>query len=237
MKLSNEAKIGIFVSVVLVMLFVLTIKSGDFHFGNKGYTVKAQFKSIDGVDINAPVMHNGFEVGRVVDVKMLNDNDKTIVELTLFLEEGTKIRSGAKAYIKNMGFMGEKYVAIVSGGEKNFLAANNLVIGQEPADLDKMLAEAQEIAVGINGHLKENKEAIDRIIANLDASMVSVKSITANVDERLTVNKGNIDETLASLKSASKNLDQLTYDLKQHPWKIMYRSKEKREESIKEMRK
>jgi len=65
MKISNEFKIGIMVSIVAVLLIALTIKAGDFRFSKTGYILKVQFLNIDGVNNNTPVMLNGLEVGYV----------------------------------------------------------------------------------------------------------------------------------------------------------------------------
>ena len=240
MKSNNEIKIGIMVVFVLGLLGLLTFKTGKFNFSEKGYTINVQFKAIDGVGLNAPVMLNGLEVGTVKNILISYDQEDTRMDLTLWLKENAKLREGAKAYVKTMGFMGEKYVGLISGKGEKFLGPGALIVGQEPADLDKLLSDGQEIAgeikqitQNINERLQKNKEAIDRIIANLDVTVKNTASITDNVDERLKVNKESIDDSIAKLHSASVNLDQLTYDLKLHPWKIMYRSKETREENVK----
>src|SRR3989338_5551602 len=109
MKVNNEMKIGILVTLVVTMLLVLTFKVGNFRFVKKGYIVKVQFHNIDGVELNAPVRLNGLEVGAVQGIRFIYDRD-TKMELTLWLDEKAKIRPGVKAYVKNRGLIGEKYV-------------------------------------------------------------------------------------------------------------------------------
>jgi len=139
-----------------------------------------------------------------------------------------------------MGFLGEKYVGLSSGKSGGaVLAPGSLISGKDPADFDVLVTDGQElakqlkeIATNVNTRLKKNEEAIDRIVTNLDTSMVHFSSITANVDERLTKNAQHIDNIFAKLDSSAVNLDQFTYDLKQNPWKLMYRSREKRMENV-----
>ena len=242
MKLSNEAKIGMMISIVVLILIGLTFKTGNFHLGEKGYTVKVHFHNIDGIDKNAPVMLNGYEVGSVKDINVVEEDGATKMLLTIWLPESVQLKEGTKAYVKNMGFMGEKYVGL-SSPEKGtaLLAADTTLTGQEPADLDKLLLDGSEIAANIkdvvknlNERLTKNKESIDQIVANLDVTMKNMTSITNNVDERLKVNKEHIDGTLSHLHSSTVNLDQFTYDLKKNPWKLMFRSKEDKQSSLKE---
>ncbi len=116
MNLSNEAKIGILVAAVLVMLGILTWKSGNFSFNPQGFEVRVHFKNIDGVEKNAPVTLNGLEVGRVQDIRLLY-GEQTRVELILWLKQEAKLHQGATAFVKNMGFLGEKRVELTTGDD------------------------------------------------------------------------------------------------------------------------
>ena len=108
MKLSNEAKIGILVTAVLVILGFLTWKIGNYSFVPNGYMIKIRFQDVQGLAKNAPVTLNGFEQGRVSNVQILFDGEIPEVELTLWLKSEAKISADAQAYVRMMGFMGEK---------------------------------------------------------------------------------------------------------------------------------
>ena len=82
----------------------------------------------------------------------------------------------------------------------------------------------------INDRLKINSESIDDIIANMRIASKHIASISTNVDERLNVNKHLIDETIANVNSATRNFDEMSYDLKLNPWKLMYRERTKKAE-------
>ncbi|MFH1359444.1 MAG: MlaD family protein [Candidatus Omnitrophota bacterium] len=236
MKLSNEIKIGIFVVMILVSLMILTIKVGNFNIGQEGYNIKVVFLNIDGVETNAPVRLNGLEVGLVKDIKIKYDDEMTKMELILWLNQSAKIREGAKAFIKNMGLMGEKYVGLTSGDKgAPFLKENSVIIGQEPTDFEALITKGDEIAqnlkeisANINERLKVNSAAIDEIVANVNTTSKNLASISTNVDERLKVNEKNIDEILAHLAITGKNLEELSVDLKLNPWKLLHREKAKK---------
>jgi len=223
MKIKNETRIGIFVAICAVILFALTWKAGKFDFAPRGYEIIVQFKDIDGISVNAPVHLNGMEVGRVSDINIIY-GDITRVDVHLWLRANAKLHQGAKAAIKNLGFMGEKLVALTSGEDGTaFLPPGTMLIGEEPADFQKILADGQAIAgnlksisAQIDERLKVNSKAIDDAIQNFAA-------ITVNVNERLQVNKEKIDMMAASLSVASRNLEDMSCDLKANPWKLLYR--------------
>ena len=54
------------------------------------------------------------------------------MELSVWLGEEAVLREGSKAFVKNLGFMGEKYVGLTSGKQNApILGANATIIGQE----------------------------------------------------------------------------------------------------------
>jgi len=234
MKMTNEARIGIMVSVVAILLGVLTVKTGKFNLTNDGSYVKVRFQNIDGVNLNSPVMYNGYEVGIVEAIDIIEMKDQTAMELTLWVNQGVRLRQGSKAYIKNLGFMGEKYVGLTSGDVGGmYLNPNTVVVGQEPPDFEQLLREGKEIAERLNSiaknideRLETNKEVLDSTLTNLDATMQDLSSVVSNVNERLTFNEQKIDDTVTNMHALSVNLEELSYDLKLNPWKIMYRGKD-----------
>ncbi|MDP8212571.1 MAG: MlaD family protein [Candidatus Zapsychrus exili] len=236
MRFNNEIKIGIMTFAVFASLLILTLRTGNFNFSKTGTIVRVEFENVDGVSTNSPVMFNGLEVGIVRDVIVKDKEDVTKIELVLFLKGKAKLRKGSKAYIKNLGFMGEKYVGLVSAGARgDYLPSGTLIVGEEPSDFGQLLLEGKEVAVqlkeisqNINERLKVNKDAIDEIVSSVNETMGNVSSITASVDERLKTNEKSIDSIVVNLNQASKNLEELSNDLKLNPWKLLYREKAKR---------
>jgi len=235
MTLNNETRIGIFVVVAAAILTVMTWKANGFNISRPGsYEIKVHFRNVDGVALNAPVTLNGLEVGRVTGIELLY-GPETIVEVTLRLEETAKLHHGARAFVKNLGLLGEKYIGLTSGDDAQpFLKPDDLIQGDEPPSFDRLLSQGdkiaknlEEISSEINERLKVNSKRIDEILINMNDSLSNVKSISATVNERLTVNNGNIDDMVTNLSKASKNLEEMSYDLKINPWKLLYRDPKK----------
>lgn len=232
MKLNNETKIGLLVAVALLFLSWMTFKSRDFSAVQGSYEIKADFYNTEGLEVNSPVTLNGLEVGRVQDIKLVY-GDETKVRLSLKLKDNVRVYPGTKVYIKNMGLMGEKYVAILSkAGKGDFLPSGSVIIGEEPASFEKILGDSQiiaanlkEISERINERLRVNSQAIDTILIEMSKSMTNISSISGNLDMSIKNNKDLIDDFMVNLDSASQNLEELSFDLKVNPWKLMYKPK------------
>ena len=210
MKLNNETKVGLLVVFSLAVLLGITVKAGNFNLKKDGCRVKVVFSDIDGIKLNSPVMFNGLEVGLVEDINVQEDSNLTHMVLTLWVSHQARLHTGTKALIKNLGFMGEKYVALIAEDSRTPLLADGAVIqGQSPVDFNQILSSGQELLGHLNG-------------------------ITTNVDERLKKNQNNIDSMLTNfngmsknLENATSNLNEMSSDLKSHPWKLLFKGRDK----------
>jgi phospholipid/cholesterol/gamma-HCH transport system substrate-binding protein len=233
MNVNNETKIGILVTTVVVMLVFLTWKAGNFKVPIGGYNVKVRFQNIEGVETNAPVRLNGLEVGRVQKIDIIYE-DVPKVELTLWIQGNVKIPKGAQVDVKNMGFMGEKYIGLYAANVgEGYLGRNEMITGEEPATMEAMLATLKNISENLDQRLKVNSENIDDIFANMRVTMKNMAGITDNLNERLTVNKLLVDDTVVRFNNLSKNFEEMSEDLKENPWKLLYKPKKRDLESSK----
>ncbi|MDD3468163.1 MAG: MlaD family protein, partial [Campylobacterales bacterium] len=80
--MKTEAKVGLFVLVGLVALFLLSMQVSKIsNFGKNGYTIYAYFDNLTGLDTNAKVKIGGVDIGFVKE-KML-ENGKPKVAMTI----------------------------------------------------------------------------------------------------------------------------------------------------------
>jgi len=233
MKINNEIKIGVMVFIALSILAAMTIKVSSFNLKKEGYYLRSVFNNIDGVNLNSPVMLNGYEVGIVDDILIVDREGITKIELLLWIDSKARLRKGATAYVKNLGFMGEKYIGLVSSDQKSsYLEDNAMILGEDPPNFDELInqgkdiaSEIKEVVSNLNERLTTNSKTVDDILTNTNITMKSMSSVIDNIDGILDKNKGEIDSLISNMNALSVNLEELSYDLKLHPWKILYKSK------------
>lgn len=206
-KYTNEFKVGLFVLFCLVGLFYISYRTGKMNIKKDGYYIYVLFDEVAGLEKKAPVMLNGLEVGKVEDIDISYENDKTQIVLKLWLEKQAKIRENPKVSIKTLGLMGEKYIQISSSEGKNFIAPGELIPGKPYLDLDALMEQAQAIS-------KDISKQIDKLLASLNTTL----------DE----NKDNLAQIIKNLGAASSNFEEFSEDIKKHPWKLLFKTKEKR---------
>ncbi|MEW6170871.1 MAG: MlaD family protein [Candidatus Omnitrophota bacterium] len=202
-KNTNEFKVGLFVVICILGLFYLSYSTGKLNFKKEGYYIYATFGDIAGLAKKAPVMLNGLEVGKVEDIKISYEPDKTCVILKLWIENKVKVRENPEVSIKTLGLMGEKYIQIssLSGGE--FIKPESTIMGNEYTDFDALAKEVQDISG-------------------------EVKKLTTSLNSAMDNNKESIDKIVKNLETTSKNFEEFSADIKKHPWKLLFKSKDKK---------
>lgn len=243
-KISLELKVGSFVLLGFILLFIIIFSMGDFYIGKKGYQIRVVVELANGVSVGSPVRYAGVEVGRVEDVRLLQrrKGEKTNVELLIWLPDYVKIEEDAKAGINTLGLLGEKYLEIVPGtdGARTLSPGETLVVDFERVSFDELTVKGAKVLEDFD----ETLRSLHSIISDEQVRQ-SIKKTLSNSEDlttQLTQTAKRVNDILADVQKGEGTLGKLLYDdklykelsvlvedLKQNPWKLLYRPrKEKR---------
>ena len=204
---NTELKVGIFVVFGLLIFVVFVFYISDFNFIKKGYTIKAVFGFANGVKENSPVRFAGVDMGEVKSLTVKTDltkDKKTIVEMVIWLKENAQVPKDSTLVVNTLGLLGEKYVEIFPGTDyANILKEGDTIRGEDPVSMHAVGKTMQDISVQIKEELAGLKAITDQIKSGQG-----------------TLGKLLYDDTIY------KNFEELTEDLKKHPWKLFWKGKE-----------
>lgn len=222
--ITNEVKTGLLVVICLVAFAGLAMKVTNFSFGQKGYTLKSRFHFTGGVKKHAPVCLSGVEVGEVRDIRLVY-GDETIVELTLWIQDGVKIRKDSKALSTTLGLMGEKYVEIQSGlSSAEYAKEGDEITGQDPFRMEELIDVGKKVAGDISVMSKE-----------ITATAKDFGKLARNLDGTIGTNRDKIDNIFDNFEETSDNFREFSDDIRFHPWKVLMKGREvPKEERMKE---
>ena len=196
--ISFEVKVGIFILIGFILLFIMIFSIGDIYLLRSGYHIKVTFNFANGIAMNAPVRLAGIEVGEIDNIKIYYDTntERTKVELSAWIKKDVVIEEDAKAVINTLGLLGEKYMEIFPGASKRFLADDRVLVGTDPISTENMTMELSRLLDSLN------------VIA-----------------ERLKAGEGTVGRFLTD-DSIYQNMEDFTADIKKNPWKLMHRPKD-----------
>ena len=194
-----DIKIGLFISVGLILLTVITFSINDFFF-KPGYNIYAILGYANGVRKSAPVRLAGIEVGEVKEAGVFKDeNGKTMVKLKLWLTSDAKVEEDAQMIINTLGLIGEKYVEIVPGTPGVlFLKNGDYIVGYDSVSMEQITKKGYDIAL-----------KLEKTIDSMDEILKQVKSGDGTVGRLI------YDNTLYN------DVEAIIKDIKAHPWKLI----------------
>jgi len=196
MRITNEIKVGIVIMVALLIGLVLFAKTEKFK-GGKTYELKTSFKYGGNIKPNAVVKLTGIEVGRVKEIDLIYSSE-TIIECVMELNMDAKVRTDSIAYIDTAGLVGDAYVGITAGKSGEFCTPGSILASEDPVQMRILMKRADGISKSLNEVLEE------------------VKTIMAS-------NKNNFEDIIVNIKAISENFEEFSKDIKEHPWKLLYK--------------
>ncbi|MCX7970327.1 MAG: MlaD family protein [Negativicutes bacterium] len=192
MNRQNEIKVGVLTVVAVVLFVAMAVFVGGLRFGDKGYDIYCQFDKVSGLKVGNVVRYAGVDVGRVASVVA----DPSRVVVTLNIGSKTKIPRDSLFEIASDGLMGEKNINITPPPQiSGFIAAGELVEGQNSGDIQSLIASGNKLVVKLN----ELAGSVEDILGDNDVQS-DIKMILHNA----SLASGQLNALLVSLTAVTE---------------------------------
>ena len=181
-----EVKVGLFVLVGLIILGYMTLKVERRSLKSvEGYEIAALFDSASGLVRNSEVQIAGIEVGRVKDITLSGNQAR----VTMTVKKGVQIYSDARAVLRTMGVLGDKYIEIQPGTDR-----------------------APKLAAGGTINNTRSTIELDHLLAKALPAMDDIRSITSSLNEVLGTEEGknNLKETFTNVRKTTEDVRSIT---------------------------
>lgn len=201
-KTKLELKVGVFVFIGIVFLSVFVLSIGGIKTWSSGYHLNFIFNFINGAKLGAPVRFSGVDVGVVKKINFIysNEEQRFKVKIVTWVKKEVRIPLDSTIWVNTLGLLGEKYIEIMPGKDySHILNANDTLIGVDPIPMHEVF----RLGKGI--------------VENLDETILKIK------EGKGTVGKLLYDDTIYN------ELEALVSDVRRHPWKLFWKTKEKPE--------
>lgn len=225
--MSNEAKVGIFTVIGLVLLTAIVLYLSGFNPAEEDdYSFDITFNQVTGLKPGAGVSYAGIAVGRVQAIEAYKDKAKVTVEI----RGGTQIAKDSLFTINSDGLMGEKFISIMPPQHPTgvYLAGGESVQGVDEKGLDYLLAQAGTTLVDVQELIKSMNTILGNknVQNSLIQTAVNLNELTGNMNELMRVmsnlavnNQQDIDKMIknlsamtASMASAADEIDSMLND-------------------------
>ena len=204
----NYTLVGAFVlalGAVLIAVVLWLASGGAFQ---KKYDLyhAIEDESVAGLNLNAPVKHNGVDVGKVRDIRLDPANPERVI-LLLAIERGSPIKEDTVAVLKTQGLTGIAYVEL-SGGTR--AAANLGVLAGNPYPVIRtkpsLSARLENVLTSVLAKLDSTSNSINAILGEDNrAALKSALADIAIVARTVAARKDALDASLIQAEKTLKN--------------------------------
>ncbi|MDD5255758.1 MAG: MlaD family protein [Candidatus Omnitrophica bacterium] len=194
-----ELRVGVFVFVGLVIFAAFILSIGGLKMLASGYQVKFLFHFVNGVKVGAPVRFAGVDVGEVRRINFIRPPEgKMQVEIVGWVQDNVEIPVDSSVWVNTLGLLGEKYVEILPGEDwQNKLERGGTLTGNEPIAINE-----------VERSLKDTASSVGEVI------------------NKIKNGEGTVGK-LISEDAIYNDLEALASDVRRHPWKLFWKTKEK----------
>jgi len=215
LKISNETKVGI-LAAFAIAIFIIGynfLKGNDiFSSENEFY---AKYDKVEGLAISKPVLVNGYQIGRVSDLTLL-ENGQILAQFKI--DPKYAIPKNTIARLESTDLLGSKAVVFDSGSSMTYamdgdtLNANvqqNILEQVEPVQkkAQMLISRMDSILTSVNQILNPTfQENINRSFNSIARTLETLESTSKTVDGMVGVQSKRIDNILANAESISANL-------------------------------
>ena len=209
MKLSNEARVGLLVTVSFTVFIIMVAILANVNVARSGYSVRVFYTFLNDLRVGAPVkIGGGIKVGEVKQI--LQSNEKT--EVILWIENKYKLPKSSTFAIFTTGVIGEKYINVIIPAVKTdeaVLEDGSIVYGIDPASFDKMIQTFQSFMQNKDGGevLAQIFQNSNRFVGNLNGM---VDENRYDVKRTILMTKGMVADTTVQMNTLMTQLNLLT---------------------------
>lgn len=213
---NKEFKVGLFIAMGLTLLYLgfNYLKGVDFFSStNKYYAV---YDNVDQLAVSNPILVNGFAVGRVSNIRIMQERQNRIL-VELEIDADVILGDSTKA-ILNSDFLGVKSILLNIGKVTNPLKPKDTVLAEVAKGMLDVISEtATPVADNMQTTLRKFNLIIDNLTKNSQQLEVIFSKLLVTPDlinETLRQTNGKMDDVSGSFKEVALNLNSTLNELK-----------------------
>lgn len=189
--MSKEFKVGVIVTAAIAVIVIgLNYLKGEDIFA-KSRDYYAVYDQIDGLSTSNPVIINGFKIGVVKKIKLLEDGSGKLAVHFSINQSDINVPEDSKAKIYSSDFLGSKAIELVQG--------SSTIMADSGTELQAELE--QDIASAIKAELEPLRKRTESLVKDLDDILANIKAL---FDDESTQ---GLPQSFQSLQSSLKTLE------------------------------
>lgn len=227
MKISREVKTAVLVlfGIALFIYLFSFLKGEDLFSNTQTYYTEFDYNALSA---SSPVTIKGNKIGKIEAIKYDFDTGKTRISFSV--DPKLKFSKNSKITLYQTGLMGGNALAIIDANDGVFAQPGDFIasdikqglmssmernLPKVTANLDGTLRSADTLVNSLNALvIDESSEGLKSTIAELNSTLKSFKSLSFSIQDVIKENDEKIASILNNFDKTSKDLSDLSAELK-----------------------
>ena len=202
-------QVGITGLVALALLLAGIAWIKDYRLGQRKRTLIAQFEEVGNLSEGDPVSVRGVKKGAVTDVKLLDQG----VRVELEIDRDVTLHPDASIRIANIGFMGEKFLALDPGSLPGRFDPSKAIPGRFQSGVPEVISGAGDLitqATELSSRLNEFLDAVDP--ATMERAAKNLEKMSASLSSTVDKNQEDLRQAVLDFKAAAHQIRTIASD-------------------------
>ena len=225
--MSNEAKVGAFVIVAIIIFVYTFISVANVQWAGEKVRYRTYFTYAAGLDTGALVRFGGLKAGIVDEVRPF-DADPTQVEVILAMRADIPVNEDSVATAAALSALGERYLEVTTGSrEAARIEPDGVIPSQETLTLDDLTkqistlsTEATVVMRDIGGHFASLSARAEVLLDNLneitgEKNRQELESLLENSNRMVAEQRPKLDRITTQTSEILEKVDALLDDIRQ----------------------
>lgn len=223
MKITKEAKVGLFVAVAITLLYF----GYNFLRGKKFFstynTYYVIYNNVEGLVPSTAVYVNGFKVGQVEEISMPDMLRTDSILVTIFVQGKIQIKSNSVALVTKSGLLDGNVISInFDDKAANILTDGSYITGEREEDLftsinnmvSPIKTKSEQVLVTLDKVLSSLRQVFNEkgtqnltnSVVDLSGALHALRLTSESLNEIVNQNGNSISKSLNNFQSVSSNL-------------------------------
>jgi phospholipid/cholesterol/gamma-HCH transport system substrate-binding protein len=199
----NAVQVGMMGLLALVLLLAGVVWVKEYRLGKKKTTYTARFQEVGSLAVGDPVNVRGVRKGAVTDVKL---EDQT-VRVEFELDRDVVLHPDATLRIANIGFLGEKFLALEPGAAPGRYDHARPIPGRFQSGVPEVISGAGDLLVEmteLSSRLNVMLDAIDPAV--VERTSKNMERASGSLNTALGDNREDLRTAIVDFKAAAHDL-------------------------------
>jgi len=202
----TELTVGVAVIIAIVVLVGGIIWIKGCQVATREHEYRVAFDEVGGLTVGDPVTVLGVERGSVKKIEL----GRAQVYVNLSVDKTIKITRDTQFYIRNIGLMGEKYVAITLGKEPEPVSRNEILSGRFESGVPEVVGEIGIALKDFEKTVRKVHDVLDQVEkeGKISGTFDNLNQFSSQLRGTLEENRGDLRAAVDDLRYTSSKLRQ-----------------------------